>query len=155
MQTNKALHLPPDIRRNLAYTLDIIRRDVVRWASVPLLAIAGWCLAAWASLGLWLQCLHFGRRPSGLCSDWWYSNHDWVAGVVFALLLFLGFVLLPSLVAPSRSRLVYVGALSLAVCYVSLEFDRHFALILATLLAASVICWGLLFRRRQVKRNEV
>ena len=128
-------------------------RTFLRWSAVPLIALGGWYLAIWIGLELWLQCWHLGQRPPGLCSDWWYSNHGRVADVVFALLLSIGAILLPSLAAPARKQIVFVCAFVLFIGYIVIDggFSSSIPLLL---LASAAVFWVLFLRDRPAGQDD-
>src|SRR5262245_11949529 len=78
---------------------------IVRWVAVPLVAIAGYYLSVWLFFQSAVSCLHLGPRPPGLCSDWWYASHSWIAVASCTLVGFAGSVLLPTMVAPRHKRI--------------------------------------------------
>jgi hypothetical protein len=88
---------------------------VIRWVAAVLAIVAGNYLAVWLFLELQLSCLHLGARPTGLCSDWWYANHSWVAAASYGGAAFIAAVLIPSLVAPQHKRTVAIVSLVAAV----------------------------------------
>ena len=115
---------------------------LLRWIAVPLSFAAGIFCAAWLFLDMRLACLHFGARPEGLCSDWWYSNHGWVAVVAAGLCTFALSVLVPALLAPHYNRVVAFSAFAVALGVTLATFTspvRWWVVLVYTIAALAVL----------------
>jgi len=113
---------------------------IVRWVAVPLVAIAGYYLSVWLFFQSAVSCLHLGPRPPGLCSDWWYASHSWIAVASCTLVGFAGSVLLPTMVAPRHKRIVtLVSLVAAAVFYVWIFDLRVWAWVVPMLIGLSGI----------------
>jgi hypothetical protein len=117
--------------------------SVLRWVAVPLSVVAGYFLAFFLFLQLSLSCLHLGARPEGLCSDWWYENHAWIAAAVFGAAIFPGAFLLPVVLAPRFKRIVGVAALAVIVVYTFVEFDAWVWSIAIPIVSTLAAAWWL------------
>jgi hypothetical protein len=109
--------------RRSAQPLGDMRIGALRWVAVPLSSVASYFLAFFLFLDIALSCLHLGARPEGLCSDWWYDNHAWVAAVAFGLAIFFGSVLLPVVLAPRFKGAIGAVALVVVIIHTIVEFD--------------------------------
>ena len=115
---------------------------VIRWIAVPLSFAAGIFGAAWLFLDMRLACLHFGERPEGLCSDWWYANHGWVAVVAAGLCTFTLSVLVPVLLAPRHNGVVAFSAFAVALGVTLATFTspvRWWVVLVYTIAALAVL----------------
>ena len=125
-----------------------------RWIAVPVAIAAGQYLAEWLFVVMRMSCLHFGARPEGLCSDWWYENESWAAASTCGVVLFVVSVLLPTLLAPNSRRLVGATAFAVAVLLTAVTFDlwvSTWAISVVVVLAAASVC--LLYTRRMLNER--
>jgi hypothetical protein len=122
----------------------------IRWVAAVLALVVGNNIAVWVFVELALSCFHLGPRPAGLCSNWWYSNHEWVAAAALGVTAFLFAVLLPVLLAPRYKRSVGIIALAINVSLTAFTSDGWvsiWAIPIALTLAAVSVC--LLYVRRK------
>lgn len=132
----------------------IMALRILRWVSVPIVAVAGVWISLWVSMEILMACFHIGARPAGLCSDWWYSNHEWISFATYGLSQFFCTVLLPTLAAPSNKFVIGMAALTFSITLVVINVSLAEAMIvIAILLGASAVAGVQFYRRRQVSGN--
>ena len=133
---------------------DLIIR-ALRWVAVPLALVASYYLAFFLFLEIVLSCLHFGPSPQEVCSDWWYENHSWIGAVVFGLALFLGPILLPTVLAPRFKGIVGILALGVVAVHTISEFDLWAWKVAIPIVAVSAAMVGIIFRNRVFRSHHV
>jgi hypothetical protein len=112
-------------------------------------------LAFFLFLEIVLSCLHLGSGPKDLCSDWWLENHSWVGAVVFGLALFLGPILLPTVLAPRFKGIVGVLALGVVAVHTISEFDFWAWSVAMPIVTVSAVAFGIIFRNRLFRDHHV
>ena len=128
---------------------------VLRWVAVPLALVASYFLAFFLFLEIVLSCLHLGSGQKELCSDWWLANHSWVGAVVFGLALFLGPILLPTVLAPRFKGIVGVLALGAVALHTISEFDFWAWSVAMPIVAVAAVAFGIIFRNRLFRSHPV
>ena len=132
-----------------------MRISALRWVAVPIALVASYFVAFFLFLKIALSCLHLGARPEGLCSDWWYGNHAWIAAATFGLAIFLGSVLLPVVLAPRFKGAIGAVALAVVVIHTILEFDFWVWSVAVPIVALFALILGFALHFRALRSQHV
>ena len=117
--------------------------------------LASYFLAFFLFLEIALSCLHLGARPEGLCSNWWYENHAWIAAAAFGLTIALGSVVLPVVLAPRFKGAVGTVALTVVVIYTIVEFDLWVWSVAVPIVAFFAVVLGFASHYRTLRSQHV
>jgi len=132
-----------------------MRSRALRWLAVPAIAAAGFVLAAYLFVEIYLDCFHLGARPQGLCSDWWYTTHTSVAVGTCGLCMLILCVGLPIIVAPSYKNVVGAVASAGVITASVLSYEPWVSkwLVSIVLVGATIGAGVIAFRYRRIRTH--
>lgn len=132
-----------------------MRIEALRWVAVPLAVVASYYVAFLLFLKIELSCPAPGLPPKGLCSGWWSENHSWLGAAVFGLALFLGPILLSTVLAPRFKGIVGVLAFGVVAVHTFSEFDSWAWRVAMPIVAVSVVALGITFRHHLFRSHQI